>query len=137
MPNMNPKLERALLQHYGAQHRAHLFMFAFCFVVAVLVAGWVMITRPDRFWVSTPVVAVGIPCAIGAVIFDLLLIFSRREHLLEKLRTGTQIRSVQRGANATIFVELADGRTSALQSPDGNELARIEELLRRQMEMAR
>jgi hypothetical protein len=83
------------------------------------------------------VVAVGIPCAIGAVIFDLLLIFSRREHLLEKLRAGTQIRSVQRGAHATIFVELADGRMSTLQSPDGNELARIEELLRRQMETAR
>lgn len=136
-PDVSPHLERALLQHYGAQNRMYMFMFALCFVVAASVAAWAMFTRPDDLLLSTPIVALGIPCAIGAVIFDVLLIFSRRQHLVEHLRSGIQIRRVEREPHSTIFIELADGRISTLHVADGNELARIEELLRRQMEMAR
>lgn len=131
-PDVNPRLERALLHHYGTQNRVPMFMFAFCFLLACSVAVWAMITRPDRLWLSTPIVALGIPSAIGAVIFDVLLILSRRQHLVEKLRAGTQIRSVQRGANS-VHAELVDGQVSTLQSADADELARIEELLRMQM----
>ena len=135
---MNAHLERALLEHYGAQNRTHLFVFALCFVVASIVAAWVMITRPDEGFLSLPVVAVGIPCVIGIVISDVILLFNRRGHLLHKMRAGMQIRSVQRGTQPTptIFVELADGRMSTLQSRDGKQLARIESLLRK-MEMPR
>lgn len=143
-PHVNPKLERALLQHYGAQNRTHLFLFGLCFIVAVCVAAWVMITRPDHILFNGPVVALGIPAAIGAVVFDVLLIMSRRQHLLEMLRAGTQIRRVWRAdqgavinANPALVIELVDGRMSTLQSSDDKQLARMEKLLRVQMEIAR
>ena len=133
---MDPKLERALLQHYGAQNRVLIGMFWFCFALACGVAAWAMITRPDRLWLSTPIIVLGIPSAIAAVVVDVLLILSRRRHLVEKLRAGTQIRSVQRGANS-VHAELVDGQLSTLRSKDEDELARIEKLLRLQMEAAR
>ena len=135
-PDVNPTLERALLQHYGAQNRGLMFAFWFCFLLACAVAAWAMITRPDRLWLSTPIVVLGIPSASGAVIFDVLLILIRKRHLVEKLRAGTQIRSVQRGATS-VHAELIDGQISTLESENGDELARIEKLLRVQMEMAR
>jgi hypothetical protein len=136
---LNQRLEDLLLEHYGAQNRTHLFVFWLCFVVAAVVAAWVMIKRPDEGLFSLPVVAVGIPSVIGIVISDVILLLNRREHLVHKMRAGIAVRRVQRAAHAvpTIFVELADGRMTTLQSPDDQQLARIEKLLRVQMETAR
>jgi hypothetical protein len=129
-------LEHVLLEHYGRQNRTLLVWFACCFVTAAIVAAWAMIARPDELWLSPPILAVGVPAVVGAVVSDVLLAMSRRQHLLASLRAGIPIRRVQRNAYA-IHVELADGRVNTLQGPDVKQLERIEELLHIQMEVAR
>ena len=149
---LNEYLERALEAYYRRHVRRNLGFFLACAFGLVVVVGWVLFTRPEKGWFSAPVALVGIPCAFGVLVLGFLMLMVRERPVLEHLRAGVRVKKVKRGVTViskrparpqllenrvpTVFVEFDDGRASKLMSlGDIEQLTRLEQLLRKQMEM--
>lgn len=149
-PTVNPYLERALVGYRRKQTKQHTVGLAISAVAVAIVVAYVLLAKPEDGWLCTPSGLVLLPGAFGILICGSMAHAARKIHLLDKLRTGIAIRRVRRDVTKielrrglihidkkvpTIFVDFTDGKTLSVMSlGDVPQLARIEELLRKQQE---
>jgi hypothetical protein len=147
---VNPYLERALDGYYAKRSRLYTIAMATSFGIAALGVAIVLLANPEDGWLSAPSGLLVLPGGMCFVICGAVALAMRAHPLLDKLRTGIAIRRVRRGITPyvlrsglikftkevpTIFVEFTDGNAMSVASlGDVAQLARIEELLRKQQE---
>lgn len=135
---MSPELENALFAYYRKRRLRDLL----CIVIAsccLLPAIFGALATPVD---ARPIAAFGIPGALGLLI-GLVSLGSHRAYLLAKLRGGTPIGDIRRGASsmdehpaqkaASLHVDFTDGTSASLSGLRAEELTHLEALLRSQI----